>query len=270
MAPVEYPIAPTATKRRGTLLDAATLSDRFTRLDGVALFDSYNCLTFDARADYCAPNSKDLDQGAGWIDGFRFAAYGGVTCRTIGLDQSRMESEIARAFATGESTAVEMAMMEIGFRASAGTAEVPGTWSAPTDITPAGGAVAPAVGFALLEEYAAGVYVGAPTIHSPISIASIILATDGLNLDGDVLRTGLGSKVAAGAGYGKVNTSPAGVAAAAGVRWVYATGEVLVARSEEISVVSVDTTNNDVVALAERGYVVAYDCFAAAIQVKVE
>lgn len=272
MTQVDYPTVTSVDKAKSTLLDVAQVTDQFKWLDGKALFDSYNCLTFSAEANFCAPNTKSLSQGAGWQDGLRFAAYGGVVCRAVGLDQDEMRAGVSRAFDVGESTAVEKALMKYRFVASNGAAaERPGVWAAPVDITPAGGAVRPAVGIALLEEYAGSVYVGAPTLHVPRSIASIVLGVNGAEYVGNVLETRSGSKIAAGAGYAFPNTSPTGAAAAAGERWVYATGEVWVGQGPpELHGPVLNQSTNDVVMLAERGYVVAVDCFTAAIRVIVE
>ena len=270
MTAVEYPIAPTVTKRKGTLLDAATEVGQFTWHDGRDLFESANCLQFNQRSEFCAPNAKDFDQSLNWVDGFRFAAYGGVTCKAIGMDMAEQKAAVAKAFATGESAAVEAALMEIRFAESTGAdPQFPGTWAAPADITPSGGAVTPKVGIALLEEYAGNLYTGAPTLHVPISIASLILGVDGAAFEGNILRTKFGSKMAAGAGY-SANLGPTGVAGDPGERWLYATGEVVYSRSADLSVQSMDYSTNEVFAMAERAYLVAVDCFTAAIRVTVE
>lgn len=269
MTRVEMIGRPTLIKRKGTLLDTATEVPQFTWSDGVALYDSYNCLKFGARAEFCAPTTKDLDQQAGWIDGFRFAAYGGVTCKAIGLDQDEMKAEVERVFTINETQAVERALMGIRFQESDGTGDFPGQWDAPVDITPGSGAVAPAKGIALLEEYGGAMYAGAPTLHVPVSVASLILGVNGAEFEGEVLRTKFGSKMAAGVGYSVPSTGPDGTNAPAGERWLYVTGEVQYARSDKITVVSMETTTNDVVALAERGYIVSVDCFAAAIRVTI-
>lgn len=261
-----YPVAPTVTPREGTLLDAATVTDDFAWLDGTGLFESFNCMKFEASADFCAPNTKTFDQGSVWQDGFRFAAYGGVVCKAIGLDQAEMERQVERVFQAGESTAVERALMETRFRADTDPAN---RWGAPVDLTPAGGAVKPEEGVAILEGYAASEYVGAPTLHLPVSITSIIASKSMVEKDGRVLRTKLGSKIAAGAGYDYPNYGPAGTEAAAGEEWLYATGEVVVTRGPAIvrQVMAHDT--NEVFVLAERGYIAAVDCFTAAVRVTV-
>ena len=97
------------------------------------------------------------------------------------------------------------------------------------------------------------------------SLSLLLLALSGFGLG-----CGGGSKVVAGAGYDLPNTGPTGAAAAAGERWIYATGEVLVRQGAEVIVrEAFDQVNNDHVVLAERGYVVAVDGFVAAVRVTV-
>lgn len=259
-----FPVAPAVKELEGTLLDAATVSDGIEWLDENGLFESYNCMRFDASADFCGPNSKDFDQAASWQDGFRFAAYGGVSCSAVGLDQAEMLRAVRDVFERGESTAVERALMRTRFAADAD-----GRWAAPVDLTPAGGPVTPGAGVALLEGYAASVYVGGPTLHIPRSIASLLLGTQGAVLDQGEFTTKLGSKIAAGAGYDFPNLGPDGAEATAGEKWLYATGEVVVRRGDPIVRQVMAHTDNEVHVLAERGYVAAVDCFTAAVRVRV-
>lgn len=260
---VSYPVAPAITSFTSSLLDVAAVTDNFAWLDGADLFDSYNCMKFQATANFCAPSVKTFSNVAGWQQGFRFAAYGGVKCSTVGLDMARQESEVRRVFEAGESTAVERAMMATRFKAN-GT-----LWGAPVDITPAGGAVKPAVGVALLEGFGGDNYVGMPTIHMPRTIGSLLMGVQGAAFDGTVLQTKLGSKIAVGVGYDFPNNGPTGAAAPTGEKWIYATGEVVIGRSDVIVQQVVDPQNNDVYVLAERGYIAAVDCFAAAVRVQV-
>lgn len=259
-----YPVAPAVTPPQATLISAATVTDEFAWLDGKDLFQSYNCLTFGANANFCAPNTLTLTQNAGWISGFRFAGYGGVTCKAPGLDQAAMKAAVGAAFDTGESTAIEKAVMATRFIADPG-----GNWAAPTDITPVAGAVKPATGIAMLEGHAAVNYVGTPTLHIPKVIASLVLGVNGAMFEQDMLRTRLGSKIAAGAGYDYPNNGPTGAAAPVGEKWLYATGEVLIGRGDMTLLQAFAQGNNDVTVLAERGYIVAVDCYAAAVRVLV-
>jgi hypothetical protein len=351
---VRYPIAPTLTKRRGTLLDTVPVTPGIAFLEGTDLFESYNCLTFDAvTGAWCAPGAKDLSDAAGWVNGFRTAVYGGVTCKSVGGDMAARKAEVERVFSMGESTGVERALMANRFKVGATTgsqralvgngnvtftdtgdlvttpaahglvadtpvtfntisgttgitsgatyyvrnpaattfqvATAPGgtplalttngtgtglvattpvtTWPAPVDITPAGGAVKPTVGLALLEGYGANNYAGAPTVHLPVSVASLALGVNGAVWSGDTLHSQLGTPIVAGAGYDYPNLGPTGAGAPAGEKWAYVTGSVVINAGDLIVQDALDRDKNDHVTLAERGYVIAVDCFAAAVRV---
>lgn len=279
MTQISYPVAPTTTRLKGTLLDLVTPQAGIGWHDGRGLFESLNCLKFDAGASFCGPNNKDLSANSTWVSGFRFSAYGGITCSAIGQDRDARRTKIRQVFESGESTAIERALMETRFKA--GVSFDPDTnqepddpslsgWDAPVDITPTGGAVTPKVGVALLEEFAGNSYVGQPTIHVPRAIGSLLLDSNGAVWDGTALRTNLGAGVAAGVGYSDPNTSPGGASAAAGERWLYATGEVVIQQGDLIQRDEMEYGINHVIALVERPYLVAVDCFTAAIRVTVE
>jgi hypothetical protein len=199
-----------------------------------------------------------------WQDGFRFSVYGGITCKGPGFDMAEAETKTKTAFLAMESVGVERALMTTRFVAGAG-------WSAPTDVTPAGGAVTPAVGLALLEGDAACKYAGSPIIHAPRQVASLLTGTLGTISIGPAgkLVTGLGTRVAAGGGYGCPNQGPTGSAPTAGEFWMFASGEVVVARSDVFTASDLDRSTNDVYVLVERTYVAVVDCYTAAVRVKV-
>jgi hypothetical protein len=272
MKVASYPVAPVAEKLRGTLLDAATVTDQFEWLEGDGLFQSWNCIQFEGSPVFCAPNSKDLDQQAGWIDGFRFGVYGGITCKFPGGAEARQEQNdgASDAFDKGESIGVERALMANRFVVNLAGSGLPGEWPAPEDLTPVGGAVKPQIGIGLLEEKAGDLYVGIPTLHVPRGIAGALCGVGAAEFEGDVIRTSLGSKIAAGAGYAYPNTSPTGVAAPAGERWLYATGEVFVGQGRKEVHTVFNPDDNEIVTLVERPYVVAVDCFAVAVRVTLE
>jgi hypothetical protein len=198
-----------------------------------------------------------------WQDGFRFAVYGGITCKGPGFDMGEAETKTRAAFEAMESVGVERALMTTRFVAGTG-------WAAPTDLTPAGGAVTPAVGLALLEGDAACKYAGSPIIHAPRQIVSLLTGLLGtISLSGDSLTTGLGTRVAAGGGYGCPNQGPGGSAPTAGEMWMFASGEVAVQRSDVFVASELDRSTNDVYVLVERAYVAAVDCYTSAVRVKV-
>lgn len=205
--------------------------------------------------------SKNFEKSS-WQDGFRCAVYGGITCKGPGFNMADAEAKTKKAFEAMESVGVERALMTTRFVAGS-------SWAAPTDLTPAGGAVSPQAGLAFLEGDASCKYAGSPIIHAPRQVASLLTGNLGIKLESDSLITGLGSRVVAGGGYGCPNQGPNGAAPAAGEMWMYASGEVTVARSETITASSLDQSTNDVYVLVERAYVVAVDCYTAAVRVKV-
>lgn len=276
MEQVSYPLAPTPEPLKGTLLDVARVEKGVKWLDDeIALYDSYNCMSFENFAEWCAPNEKSFTEGMSWEYGFRFTVYGGVVCKSIGLDQARMESEVRKAFERGESRAIERAFMENRFAARGDEApgDYPGEsnfrWDAAVDINPEG-PLPLGWGLAQLEAHAAAHYNSTPTIHMSRACASALMAVSGIELVGSELRTKLGSKIAAGGGYDYPNLSPTGTEAIDGQKWMYASGEVLVLESDlEVRQIMAQDTN-EVFVLAERSYVGAVDCYTSAVRVEVE
>jgi hypothetical protein len=191
-----------------------------------------------------------------WIDGITFAVYGGVTCKGPGVWGN--EDALKQAFLIGESVGVERALMQQRF-----------TNPAATDVTPSGGAVDPTVGLALLEMAAACTYAGLPTIHSPRGITTLLSRNGAVTRAGNLITSVNGSKIASGGGYGCPNNGPSGAAPAAGEMWMYASGEVVVARGDLVVQQAMDQSTNDILTLVERLYVAAVDCFVAAVRVKV-
>jgi hypothetical protein len=267
MTVTTYPAAPTATPLRGTLLHAASVnSDSGYRMvhETEELFQSYNCMRFDAETGaWCAPSETPKTfVNPAWTHGFRFGVYGGVECKAIGIDFNEMQANARKVFETGESTGVERALMRAAFAEGPDDPDDAGTplWVAAEDITPTGGAVSANLAVALLEGFMGDLYSGVPTLHLPRTVASLLVGPETVKFEGDLLTTKLGSKIAAGAGYDFPNLGPDGTPAAEGERWVYATGEVYLNRGDLIVREGVDTTNNDVRVLVERPYMAALDC----------
>lgn len=131
-----------------------------------------------------------------------------------------------------------------------------------------GSAVDPATGLGLLEQALADCYNGVGVIHMPVKALPTFNANGLVYAQSGVLKTLNGNLVAVGAGY--PGTSPAGVATATGETWIYATGAVFVYRSG-VKVTetrdSLDRTNNTVEMIAERTYVLGWDCCHLAVLV---
>jgi len=257
---------PAPSKPVGTLLDVAYVTDGIGFLEPQGLTESYNCMILDSVAVWPCPTTaspKTFGDSPSWVDGIRFAVYGGITCKGPGFSMTDGLTKARQSFEAMESVGVERALMKTRFVAGP-------TWGAATDLTPAGGAVVPAAGLAILEGDAACKYAGVPIIHAPRAVASLLTGIQGsITNEGNALVTKLGSKVAAGGGYGCPNSGPTGAAPAAGELWMYGTGMVTVARGELMTFSDIDRSTNDVRLLVERAYVAAVDCYVSAVRVKV-
>jgi hypothetical protein len=116
-------------------------------------------------------------------------------------------------------------------------------------------------GLGVLEQCLDDCYDGQGVLHVP-RLALATLDAWGLvrGIDG-TLRTLSGNLVAVGGGY--PNTGPNGTAAPAGTAWIYATGAVFGYRSDVFATQvrdSLDRAENTVEMLAERTYVMAWEC----------
>lgn len=195
-----------------------------------------------------------------WPEGQRVVLYGGVECKRFGGEDVREEAlaEIRRVFEARESFGVERALLETVLQGA-------------VDITPSlGTPVSPRVGLALLEANAAGSYAGLPTLHMPRTIASLLAADTAVESQGGKLYTKLGSKVAAGGGYDYINMGPDGSFPSNGELWLYASGEVSAIRGDIIAKDTLDLGSNENLDLVERPYVLAVDCYTAAVLVSIE
>lgn len=229
--------------------------------DGVTTVPLLNTAVVPATKTFDAPSYQDA---------ITFVVQAGLICKMVGFEPDLNMADLERVFANKESVAVARALMAQRF-VDGGSAN----WDAATDLTPAGGAVDPNVGLAILEGDAGSNYAGAPTIHMGRTIASILTKYPGLlTFQGDTLYTALGSKVAADAGYESPSNGPAGTNPSAGEQWMFASGEVQVLPGEQFSQGGMDlveaTDSNRYRILVERPYIATVDCYTAAVRVKVQ
>jgi hypothetical protein len=216
-----------------------------------------------AQADKAGVDGVDL------VEGDPFTVYAGITCRLPG--RTDFEDRARAALALGEQRAVE----EAYWTGSAGN--TPRLADPAADIlnTVAGapGALCPAAAIASLEAHLASNYGGAGIIHAPRYAVPFLSRNALINPGRDRITTDLGTAVAAGGGYA-VNTGPDGAAAPADTVWLYATGAVVIRRSEvwvnpDTLAQSLDRAANQIELLAERTYVVTHECVLAAVLMSV-
>lgn len=290
----EYPTAPTPEPLEGTLLDLVTPTEWETNARALlsnpeGLFASYSCLTSGVKlGKLCGPQTASKFTGAqnpNWVDGLAFGAYGAVVCKLA--SEEEIKAGVDRAYDAAESRVVERGLLEL-MVANTSSATVPGQWSAATDITPAaavaGGGVTPQVGLALLESHMGVNYAGKGILHSTRATATMLAHLGAVEFEGRSLQTKLHTPFVAGAGYDLPNTGPTGATAPAGSAWMYGTGQVVIKRLRLPSHAVLNVFGqqaasgspnyvpglepNDMVGLAEGVYLVAVDCYKAAVLVK--
>ena len=258
---------PDVTPLASGLLDHVQVVEDIAWQRPTGLGLSYNCLDTAVPTELCPePTTAKEFSNPSVIEGIEFAVYGGLVCKPFGFDVDTGKSEIERVFRLKESRGVERALMETRFVAGPTGPDGP-LWDAAVDLTPDLFSPSAREGLAILEGYAASVYAGVPTIHAPYTVGSLLASQEAIEPQAGRFYSRLGSKVAVGAGYEYPNSSPGGGPTDDAERWMYVTGEVMVARSELISQTHLDTDTNDIVALAERRYIAAIDCFTAAVRV---
>lgn len=259
--------APDLTPLVSGLLDHAAIKEGIEWGRPTGLGTSFNCLDTAVPTAICpegAPATKDFS-GPVAIDGFTFAVYGGIACKPFGFDEATGKAEIERVFALKETRGVERALMETRFQQGPQTnpGADPGDeeylWTPAVDITPSGGASARAA-LAILEGMAVSEYAGQPTLHIPYTLGAYLAQIENIISEGGKFYTKTGAKVVLGAGYEYPNVDPTGSTVVDGSFWMYASGEVVVARNTIETKTAIDQYTNNIYALAERQYIVAVDC----------
>ena len=207
-----------------------------------------------------------------------FTPYVKFDCALVGMDEAlkiatdalaQSESwQVERAFWTGLVDGRILAFPHLAANAEVLDAQSIELQSA-ASVVVTGAAVDVATGLGLLEAALADCYNGVGVIHVPVKLLPTLQAYDLVIVQGGKLRTLNGNFVAVGGGY--PGTSPSGAAPATGEAWMYATGAVFMYRgdvkipADKIS--SVNRTTNTREMIAERTYVLGWDCCHHAVLV---
>jgi hypothetical protein len=186
---------------------------------------------------------KTFDDVNAPIERDPFIVYSTVKCGSVG--SSTLRAKALRRLANGEQSVVEQAMDGILVAGA-------------TPIIPPGATITDVVG--ALEQW---LYGNAPTdaqygnvgyLHASPRLLSYAKEADLVTQDGPILRTHMGTIWVFGGGYTDDGT-------------IYVSGNVTIWRDPEVFVPPqpqvLDKTTNQIYMLAERGYVVSYDCVAA-------
>lgn len=226
--------------------------------DGV-IWESLTCEPVSGIGDGCATDDvtglpKSFASNGDFGEADTFHVYGSYACghggghtpdyaqqRATEHLQAREEAFVERAIWTGE-------LDNVGFASSAEEA--------------VSGAVSIRRAVAALVQWLGTNYGSQGVIHMTLEAAEVAASLDVLIVVGSQLRTRTGVLVVAGAGY--PGTGPAGQDPAAGQTYIYATPGLLGYRSEIFPGAvgpgaGFDRANNDLYAVAERGYAVGWD-----------
>ena len=271
-----------------SIADPTSPSDRHWRVGveyqplcgaGSTTFDF--CVTGSAAPAKAETGDRDL-RGAQ-----AFTVYAEIDCSSPGDFWDRSSALVQQLLAENEQFLVERAFwtgtaggLELVYPHLAANAVVTNTTefktvtlqSAATIVTGAAGiGVSPARGIGLLEQAGYNCYRGTGVIHAPVVAVPSLVNQGMIYRDGPKLRTINGSYVISGTGYS--NTGPDGVAAPTGTAWLYFTGTPFVFRSSDVRSFareqSFDRSTNTLKAIAERTYLVGWDCCHFAVLINV-
>lgn len=205
---------------------------------------------------------KTLAHDMQQVRGMPFGILDGVVCYLhSGRTMAELEAIARQRFALHEQFQVERQF----FQRELGGLGAPAVTVLPP---PAGTAWEFTQGVGALEAEIAEASGALGMIHAPRAVGAPARRLDQARdaEDGPRLLSPLDNTWAFGSGY--TNTSPAGVAAPAGQAWLYATGPVVIRRSELYEASALSHGTNENVVLVERDYVITADCPLAAVLVQ--
>jgi len=201
-----------------------------------------------------------------WGEATPFAVYGTFACKSVGFTFDE-----AQRIATAQLEAREIQRVEQAFwSGDLGSQPNLQKYDGTTSVILGGAAQPLDLGIGYLEYQIATQYGSQGVIHMTRGMALMALGRELLVTEGDRLYTRLGTPVVAGTGYS--GEGPTGQPATEYAQsWAFATpamfgyrGEIVTGSAEPGDLL--DRTNNDLYALAERMYLLAFDpCGIAAV-----
>jgi len=235
--------------------------------------------------DYPPPDPKQITSTLPMRGYDPVTVYARVDIGPVGRGQdweAEVQARAAAALTLGEARAIERAFWTGDIDDSAQTlyphlaanADVfdpsdPTLLLQSAAVVPQAGVLDVVEAVGLLEESIGACYGGVPVLHIPRSAIAALDSFGLLRSAGGKLTTLSGSLVNAGAG--NQHTGPTGATPAYPNAWFYATGQITARRTaiEYPSTVrqALDKGRNELVYIAERTYVVGWDCCHFAAQV---
>lgn len=259
---------PFASSRFGLLSVANELDIADPHWQQGIMFQPLDCGAANVITGSCTsdPTSKvPTVTGVPTLEADAFTAYAWVLCGPAGILRSEYERRATLALERGEGRAVESAF----WTGTVGDVTIePHLASSDATVVVTGSSnVVRAMGF--LEGELASCYGGEGVIHVPAQAVPHLADRGQIVQDGSVLRTALGTLVAVYSSnnrQGPTGSDPASLDDA----WFYATGAVSYARSGILMTPfeeSIDRSKNSIAQIAERTYLIKWDCCHLAAQV---
>lgn len=219
-----------------------------------------NCIDAQATKDGLVD-----EVGTDLTAGDPFIVYATLTCGPVGNSFQEFEDLVRQRLLSKEQSIVEQALSTGDFGAVPALTTANGI----ATLTPTATTVVDIVSELEDAMYCTSMY-GAPAfLHMNIAPFNQLKSQHLIEFDGLRWRTPMGSIVSAGC---YANEDPDGGAAADGTFWMYVTGGTAVWRSSDIFIApvegSLNRATNQMVMLAEREYVVTFECggFAASVE----
>lgn len=261
--------APTIVPWRFGLLSVATVIDETDDHARNGIFYKSPACTADVLpwVDDCdseevADKVPTFSGNNAFIQGCPFHLYAALDCRTSSLEE--MGAEARTVFELGEQRAIEEQVWT-NVLATANSTVLNASLDTDDSFTLVGGISA-------LESALAECYGGRATLHADRGLAAYAARDHQVRTEGTGKYTELGSGFAFYGG--SPNTSPAGVPAAPGYAWLYATSQLTLRRfpvdvlpDETNQRLRYDPLTNEPYVLAERTYVPSIECCAFAVLV---
>jgi len=224
------------------------------------------------------PSVKTENVDLGYRGATPFTVFARFDCSLSGMDDAlkiasntlaQTESwQVERSFWTGLADGRMVVFPHLAANAPVLDAQSIDLQSS-ASIVVTGGAIDAVTGLGLLEGALADCYNGVGVIHMPVKALPTFQAHGLVTAQNGKLRTLNGNLVAVGGGY--PGTSPSGATTPAGEAWLYATGAVFMYRgdvqvpSDKVS--SINRATNTRAMIAERTYVLGWDCCHHAVLV---
>ena len=248
--------------------------------EGGITWDDFYCIDLHSTVGFCPipvtgsnPKIADRDFSACCAD--PFVVYSSYDCPPVGtlsqdafqIAKNRLEivegTTIEGVFWTGIAEDGEVVNPSLAFGNDT-------CGSGPIDLTPSGGPVGVVASIAVLESALGDCSPGVGVIHANYGVASFLAANRLIYERNNAWYTVTGQKVALGTGY--PGTGPGNIPAASGTTWMFATGPMILMRSEVFLTPeryhdAVDHNLNNVTVYAERVYALGWSCCLFAIRV---